>query len=200
MSSRAARALLRSAAIACLLAAPIVHVTAHAQAVDPARLALGRQVIAILYPPERRDAMMNDMVSALMNQIRAGTHLPAMFNDPGLKQIMDNAFASMPSRLMPVISRNLPRMHEAIATAYAREFTAAELTQIVAFGRTPAGQRYFQRSGALLSDRDVAAANTAYLGEAQQMNQQFTAQIRQEVTAYLAKHPELLNKAAPAGR
>ena len=196
MSLRARRALLRGAAIACLLAA----VPGHAQAVDPARLALGRQVIAIIYPPEQRDAMMNEMVTALMGQIRTGTHLPAMFEDPGLKAILDRAFASMPGRLMPVISRNLPRMHEAIATAYAREFTATELSQIVAFGQTPAGRRYFQRSGALLGDRDVAAANTAYIGEAQQMNQQFTAQIRQEVTAYLAKHPELVNKAAPAGR
>ena len=153
-----------------------------------------------MYPPERRDAMMNEMVSALMAQIRGGTTLPPMFADPGLKAIMDRAFASMPGRLIPVISRHLPRMHEAIATAYAREFSQAELSEIVAFARTPAGQRYFQRSGGLLSDRDVAAANTAYLGEAQQLNQQFSAQVRQDVTEYLAKHPEVLNKAAPAGR
>ena len=191
----------RGAALAlCLLAALPFNVPAHAQAVDPARLALGRQVIAIMYPPERRDAMMSEMVSALMAQIRSGTTLPPMFADPGLKAIMDRAFASMPERLMPVISRHLPRMHEAIATAYAREFSQAELSEIVAFARTPAGQRYFQRSGGLLSDRDVAAANTAYLGEAQQLNQQFSAQVRQEVTEYLAKHPEVLNKAAPAGR
>ena len=192
----AGRTLLRGAAIACLLAA----VPAHAQAVDPARMALGRQVIAIIYPPEKRDAMMASMVDTLMAQIRAGTHLPAMFNDPGLKAILDRNFAAMPSRLMPVIIRNLPRMHEAIATAYAREFSNAELTEIVAFGRTPAGKHYFQQSGSLLADPDVAAANTAYLAEAQQMNQQFSAQVRQEVTDYLAKHPELMNKAAPAGR
>ena len=47
-------------------------------------------------------------------------------------------------------------------------------------------------------NRAGGKANTAYIAEAQQMNQQFTAQIRQEVTAYLAKHPELVNKAAPA--
>lgn len=187
----------RGAALAlCLLAAA----PALAQAVDPARLALGRQVIAIMYPPDRRDAMMNDMVSALMAQIRGGTTLPPMFADPGLKAIMDRNFASMPARLMPVISRHLPRMHEAIAIAYAREFTQAELTEILAFARTAAGQRYFQRSGGLLSDREVAAANTAYLAEAQQLNQQFSAQVRQEVSEYLVKHPEVLNKAAPAGR
>lgn len=196
MSVFAGRALLRGAAIACLLAAS----PGHAQAADPARLALGRQVIAIMYPPERRDAMMNEMVTALMAQIRGGTQLPPMFSDPGLKGIMDRAFASMPARLAPVISRHLPRMHEAIAAAYAREFSAAELSEIVAFGRTAAGRRYFQRSGALLGDRDVAAANTAYLGEAQQLNQQFSASVRQEVSEYLSKHPELLNKAAPAQR
>lgn len=192
--------LLRAAVMASCLLASVLATPAHAQAIDPARHALGRQIIAIMYPPERRDAMMSEMVSALMTQIRGGTQLPPMFNDPGLKAIMDRAFASMPARLMPVISHHLPRMHEAIATAYAREFTAAELTDIVAFARTPAGQRYFQRSGSLLSDRDVAAANTAYVAEAQQMNQQFSVQVRQEVSAYLAKHPELLNKAAPAPR
>ena len=196
MRRLAGRALLRGAVALCLLAAS----PGHAQAVDPARLALGRQVIAILYPPERRDAMMASMVETLMAQIRAGTHLPAMFNDPGLKAILDRNFASMPARLIPVITRNLPRMHEAIATAYARAFTTAELSEIVAFGRTPAGKHYFQQSGSLLADRDVAAANTAYIAEAQQMNQQFSAQVRQEVTDYLSKHPELLNKTAPAPR
>ena len=195
-----ARSLLRSAILAGCLLASVMTTPGLAQTVDPARLALGRQVIAIIYPPERRDAMMNEMVSALMVQIRGGTQLPPMFSDPGLKAIMDRAFASMPARLMPVIIRNLPRMHEAIATAYAREFTNAELTEIVAFGRTPAGRRYFQQSGNLLADRDVAAANTAYIGEAQGLNQQFSAQVRQEVTEYLSKHPELLNKAAPAQR
>ncbi len=190
------RALLRGGALACLLAAMPIH----AQAVDPARLAMGRQIIAIIYPPERRDAMTNEMVAALMAQIRGGTQLPPMFSDPGLKGIMDRAFASIPARLMPVISRNLPRMHEAIASAYAREFSAAELSEIVAFARTPAGRHYFQQSGGLLSDRDVAAANTVYLGEAQQVNQQFSASVRQEVTDYLAKDPEVLGKSAPAGR
>lgn len=196
MSALRLKTLLRGAAIACLLAAT----PGRAQPVDPARLALGRQVIAIIYPPEKRDTMMSEMVSALMAQIRGGTQLPPMFSDPGLKAIMDRAFASMPSRLMPVISRNLPRMHEAIATAYAREFTSAELTEIVTFARTPAGRRYFQQSGSLLADRDVAAANTAYISEAQQLNQQFSAQVRQEVTEYLGKHPELLNKVPPAPR
>ena len=200
MSGSAVRSLLRGAAMAGLLALCLPATPSHAQAADPARLALGRQVVAVMYPPDKREAMMSDMVSALMGQIRGGTQLPPMFSEPGLKAIMDRAFASMPARLMPVISRHLPRMHEAIAAAYAREFTQAELNEIVAFARTPAGQHYFQRSGGLLSDRDVAAANTAYLGEAQQLNQQFSAQVKQEVTEYLNKHPELLSKAGPAQR
>lgn len=191
---------IRGLALAACLLAALPAAPAHAQAADPARLALGRQIIAIMYPPDRREAMMGDMVNALMAQIRAGTQLPPMFSDPGLKGIMDRYFAAMPGRLMPLISRHLPRIHEAVATAYAREFSAAELGEILAFARTPAGQRYFQRSGGLLSDRDVAAANTAYLAEAQQLNQQFSSQVRQEVTEYLGKHPELLNRAQPAQR
>ena len=52
MRAFSGRALLRGAAIACLFATS----PGHGQAVDPARLALGRQVIAIMYPPERREA------------------------------------------------------------------------------------------------------------------------------------------------
>lgn len=183
----------------CLLAAALSS-PAMAQAVDPARLAMGREIIATMYPPDQRNAMMTSMVETLMAQIRAGTNLPAMFNDPGLKAILDRNFAALPARLMPVIARHLPRMHEAIAAAYAREFSTAELTDIVAFARTQSGRRYLQRSGGLLSDPGVAAANTAYIAEAQQLNQQVSAQVRQETTEYLAKHPEVLNRTAPAGR
>jgi hypothetical protein len=192
---RAATILLALAALAgpCQFVSPLAA-QQPAAALDPARLELGRQIIAIMYPPEKRDAMMASLIENVLAQYRASMNQPSTYADPGMKQILDQAFASIPVRLEPTVRAHLPRLFEAMARAYARDFTMPELQEIAAFGRTPAGRHYLQNSVNLMSDPDVAAANTAYFGELQQLNQQITADFRRNVTAYLQAHPDVATR------
>jgi hypothetical protein len=163
----------------------------QAAAVDPARLDLGRQIITIMYPPEKRQAMAASLVDNVLAQFRASMSDPATYADPGMKKILDDAFNSIPQRLSPAVQAHLPRLLEAMARAYAREFSAAELQETLAFARTPSGRHYLQSSPTIMADRDIAAANTTYFSQVQQVSQQISADFRREVTTYLQAHPDL---------
>ena len=188
----------RAATVLLALAAPAASglftspaAAQQAPAVDPARLELGRQIIAIMYPPEKRQAMMGSLVENVLTQFRSSISDPSIYADPGMKKILNDAFASIPQRLSPTVQAHLPRLFEAMARAYAREFSATELQETLAFARTPAGRHYLQSSTTIMSDLDVAAANTAYFGQIQQLNQQITADFRRNVTAYLQANPDV---------
>lgn len=172
------------------LAAPLAA-QVPSMPVDPARLEQGRQIIAIMYPADKRQAMMGSLVENVLAQFRASMSQPSTYADPGLRKILDDAFAAIPQRLSPSVQAHLPRLFEAMARAYAREFSAAELQEVLAFARTPAGRHYLQSSPTVTADRDVAAANTAYFNEIQQLNQAITADFRRNVTAYLQAHPDV---------
>lgn len=165
--------------------------SAQVATVDPARLELGRQIIAIMYPPEKRQAMAGSLVENVLAQFRASMNDPSIYSDPGMKKILDDAFASIPQRLSPAVQAHLPRLLEAMARAYAREFSAAELQETLAFARTPSGRHYLQSSPTIMADRDIAAANSTYFGQVQQVSQQITADFRRNVTTYLQAHPDV---------
>lgn len=158
---------------------------------DPARVELGRQIIAVMFPPDQRDAIMHKLLVTLLGQFRQGVQMPKGFDDPGLKKIMDDSFASIPGRLEPLLHKHLPLIWEATAHAYAREFSTDELTQILAFAHTPAGQHYLERATALMGDPEVGAANAAYMGELQGYAQQIKIDTGTQIGAYLRAHPEV---------
>ena len=206
ISGALAAALLAMAAPA--MAETVTAASAAAKAptpitVDPAKLALAREVIGTMFPAGSRDAMVAGMLNNVLQQFRAGTALPRGFDDPGLRAVMDNAIASVPARLKPILAEHLPRLWEAMARAYTREFSLAELRDIAAFARSPTGRHYLQRSPAVLGDGDVAAANSAYFGKVQDVSRQVRTEVTRDVNAYLASHPDVaarLKESAKAAR
>ncbi|MFM6832286.1 MAG: DUF2059 domain-containing protein [Novosphingobium sp.] len=191
----------------CVIAASVAPAAGHAQstaaalpdsglvdAPDEAKVALGRQIIASIFPPEKRDDMLLAMAGAIVQQYRNGFALPQGMDDPGLMKILDEFMVSVPMLLKPVMQQHLPAMHEAMARAYAREFTLAELSDVLAFTRTPSGARYMMKSNALLADKDVAASNTAYFAAIQKVSVQNSAELKSKVMDYLLKHPDVLKK------
>lgn len=179
------------AGLASVASPTLAQQPAASAAVDSARLEQGRQVVAIMYPAEKRQAMMGSLIESVVAQYRASMTQASNYNDPGLKQIVDQSFAALPQRLMPTVQAHLPRLFEAMARAYARNFTAAELQEVLTFGRTATGRHFLQNSTTLMNDGDVAAANNAYYGQLQQLNQQITADFRRNVTSYLQSHPDV---------
>lgn len=164
------------------------------QAVDALRLAVAREVVALAWPPEQREAMMHKLMTAMTSQFKASVRLETI-TDPGLKKIMEDYFDSIPTFLQPSVSDFLPKQMDAIAHAYARKFTLVELQDVRTFAQTPSGSRFLHESMDVMSDPDVAAANTAYFKDITMLSQSVADDLKTKIEAYLKDHPEARPKA-----
>lgn len=186
-------ALLLAATATFAVSAPI-HAQAVPAAVDSVALGYAHQIVETIIPPARRQEMMAGLMRAVLDQMRDG--MLARFTDPGLRQIVDGYLAKAPDRLRTVTERQMPLLMEAIAEAYVREFSLAELEQITAFAKTPAGEHYLSRSASIMTDPSVAAANRAYFADAARSTEADEAELRTTIANYLAKHPDVARKIA----
>ena len=184
--------------LGALLAAAL-PAAAAAQDNDAAELAEARAIVAVIYPPADRDAMMRTMLEQFAGQLKQSVPLDiAAFGDPGLSAIVEKFQDNVVGLVMPTVQAHLPKIIEATAVAYTHEFDLAELRDIHAFAETPAGRRYLSRQTALVGDPAVAEVNTAYLRDIQLLAAAKQAEFREELLAYFAKHPEVARKVAEA--
>jgi hypothetical protein len=158
-----------------------------ASAIDPERLAIAREVVELAYPPERRREMFMGILDAMTAQARSATEAQGRPLDPGAQAIIDRYMARVRAESEPLIDKASPELFAAFARGYARQFTRDELVQIRAFVATPAGAKYVQRSAQLLSDPDVAEANTLYMSRMMTMLRPLQEQVRRELAAHFAK-------------
>jgi len=173
-------------AAACLAAPGLAQpAAAGAAKIDPQALAIANEIVALAYPPERRQALLMRTIDVVMAQTRAAsTEAGGGRLDPGAEAILDRFIVKVRAAVEPVVARESPALFAAFARAYARAFTGDELLQIRAFVATPAGAKYTQRSADLLSDPEVAEANTAYMTRTLAAIQPLQAEARQA----LAEH------------
>ena len=127
-------------------------------------------------------------VDAMAGQLRSAT-MARFNNDPAAKAIMDRSLDRFLAAGKAVIGRHVPAFMDAYAQGYAREFSIAELEQLLAFVQTPAGAHYFLRSSAIIADPAFAAANTDYIRELQPLIEKMRTDLTQELGAYYASHP-----------
>ncbi|PEQ11115.1 hypothetical protein B2G71_18935 [Novosphingobium sp. PC22D] len=189
------------AALAWVLAAAAAS-TAAARAETPAavaptdqaeRLALAHEIIAVAFPPERREAMLAGTMNAMLKQMRAGAKFDSI-EDAGLRKIVSKFLDSIPARLKPVTSDFLPLQMDAIAGAYTRMFTLEELRDVATFARSPSGRTYLQRSMETMSDPAVAQVNTRYFEQVGEITKQGQKELMAEIMTYLEEHPEAAPK------
>nr|WP_295661322.1 hypothetical protein [Polymorphobacter sp.] len=89
-------------------------------AVDPARLAAAREVVALAMPPATRDAMLTQMSTALSNTMRQGMlaspQIKAMFaQDPRVQPIFERYLAKVQARTAETIRAGMPPLYDAMA-------------------------------------------------------------------------------------
>jgi hypothetical protein len=162
---------------------------------DPQAAALAHSLVDAAFPPERREEMMDKLMRTMTDQMKSG--IPAaLMSDPGLARIMTDYLAQIPAILRPATSAFIPKQMEAVAQAYARMFTVAELRDILAFARTPSGKNYLQRSMDVMSDPAVAAVNSQYFAQAQTLTQASSVALGEKVGAYLKAHPDVARSMA----
>ena len=165
---------------------------------DQRSLTIATEIIEIAFPPNMRRAMMGRAMDAMMAQARtASREIAGGEPDVDLTGIMNRYFDRVRAVGDRLIAQSARALFTAMARAYTRAFTYAELVQIRAFAGTPAGTAFLQRSMELLSDPDVARANTEYMTDALQAMDPLRIQLMEELRAYGESHER--HRAAPNG-
>ena len=115
-------------------------------------------------------------------------------NDPGAKAILDRSLDAYLVKAKALTRSYVPGLIDAIAHAYAREFSNEELDAMGAFFISPAGKHYMSRSMAVLNDRDVAAANRRLFESVQPLIAEMRDGLMRDLTTYFAHHPPKASK------
>jgi hypothetical protein len=155
-------------AVATAMAAPVMAaeqaapVASSPATLDPARLAAGRELIAVVLPPEQRDRIMESVLNAMLHNMIAGMErgnglAEELRAEPARRAVFDRFIERQRVLALDDLKLAMPGLIEAYAHAYARMFTIDEMTQIRAFAATPAGKKFILRSPELMSDPDVGA-------------------------------------------
>lgn len=183
----------RVAIIAGVFSAAVASTHAFAredsEAIDASELTEAQAIIAIMFRADKRDAMMHDLMTEMAGQFAASVQLDSI-EDAGIRAIMESYMANLPDALQPLVSEHLPNLLDATAVAYVHRYSLAELQDIRAFAETPSGGHYLSSATALVGDPAVAAANGDYLRRVQELNQQMTSGLRQQIIDYLQTHPD----------
>jgi len=169
---------------------------AGAETIDPAELAIAKEIMDAMFPPEAQEEMLLSMMGNVADQFGQGAMQGPIFEEPGIKAIMDEFIADIPEKLRPLIEEHFPKMKEANAVAYARLFTLEELQDIVAFANTPSGATFFRNSTEVLSDPDVAAVNAEYFQSVAEVQALEAPLLRAKVMRFLDENPEVLERLA----
>jgi len=142
---------------------PPVRPAASAQPAD--EVAIARQIIDLGFPEERREAMFFATVDQMTMQMRESVLANIEEQDPGAIAILDEWLAEYIADGKTILRSHIPNLMNAWALSYAAIFTKEELEDILAFVSTPSGQKFFERSAAVMAEPNFAAANQAYMNE-----------------------------------
>ena len=156
-------------------------------------------IMDVMFPADTREEMMLDTVRTMGNQMAASMMNGPIFEDPGIRVIMDEFIADVPEMMRPAIAEHMPSMIKSTAIAYTREFTLEELQDIRAFATTPSGRNYFSNVQSLLADPAVAATNQEFFARVSEMQAEQVPVLQQKLTEYLAANPDVLERLQQAG-
>lgn len=159
---------------------------------DPVRLAAARPVIDRLFPKGSYARMMRTVFGPVMHDsmarsfaMKPGDLIPgldaaigkaganpadnqtlgqmAAKNDPYFQQRMSLTLDAVGDEMAKVMTELEPDMRDALAHAYARRFTVAQLGEMDRFFATPTGQAYAADSLTLMMSPDMTVATQGFL-------------------------------------
>lgn len=156
-------------------------------------------IMEVMFPVDTRDEMMLDTVRTMGDQMATSMMNGPIFEDPGIRAIMDEFIADVPEMMRPAIVEHMPSMIKSTAIAYTREFTLEELQDIRAFATTPSGRNYFGNIQSLLADPAVAATNQEFFAKVSEMQAEQIPVLQQKLAEYLAANPKVIERLQQAG-
>lgn len=150
-----------------VLAAVVLAVfipAAHAQQPSAASIAVAKQLIATT----GATTVFNPLIAGVVEQAK----LLFLQQDPGLAKDLNEVAAKLRTDLQPRFSE----ISDAVAKAYASNFSEQELKDILAFYQTPAGKKFLEAQPKVI-DASMAFAQTW----ANKLSDEVIAKIRDEM-------------------
>ena len=164
---------------------------------DPASVALAHQIVTIAFPPEKRSQMFGSMMDSVVEQTRKNVQSHVKSGDKEFQTLLDRSSERMFEAMKTSVESSLPDIFKSFERAYARSFSHDDLVAILAFVKTPAGQRYFERAPQLLKDPDVEAATGRMTAQLFTKLPQIQRETMREVEDYVATKNEEEKSARP---
>jgi hypothetical protein len=128
-----------------ILLGTVVALPAAAQQVTPESLAASRELMALT----RSDQTLDQVISMMLPQISQ----MLVQSNPEKGPVIESILSEF---LLPEMRKSVPGAIDDIAKLYARTFTEAELRDVIAFYKSPTGQKFIERQPALLTELNMA--------------------------------------------
>ena len=154
--------------------------------VDPTSVAVARQILTIAFPVEKRSQMFTSIMDSIVEQGRKSLEDLGQSKDKDFQAIIDRSQRRMFDQLKVAMTAALPDYFESFAHAYARDFSPDDLAAILAFAKTPAGQRYFERAPLILKDPDVQASGQRMMAQMLAKMPDIIRENKQDIEDYVA--------------
>jgi hypothetical protein len=146
-------------------------VPATAAAPDPARLAAAQALMSRIMPADKRDAMVEQMLRPMMENIRGAVLSGPKFeaaraDNPKLAATVEAFMKEEFERSIETMKAAMPAMIDAMARAYGRRFTLDQLQALDTFFQTPAGRAYVEVAPTIMTDPDLLAVQRSMMTDA----------------------------------
>lgn len=141
---------------------------AAAPAPDPARLAAAQALMQRILPADKRDAMIEQMVRPMFENMRGAIFSGPKFEsakakNPELAATVETFMTDEFEHSIGLMKATMPAMLNAMARAYARRFTLEQLEAIDTFFQTPAGRAYVELAPTVMADPDFLAVQRSMM-------------------------------------
>jgi hypothetical protein len=176
--------------------------------VDPARLALAREIARAFWPDgtiKQLMGSMSGMQSGMMKDLfdkspkdlgvedaKEGDKTLGQLvreKDPHFEERLAISNRVMSEEIGKVMGEMEPQLRETVAELYARRFSKAELEDIAAFFRTPSGKSYGAQLLPMMSDPEYLKAMTGLMPKVMQAMPGLVDKVK-KATAHLPPAPE----------
>lgn len=197
------------------LAAPALP-TAGSAAIDPQRLALGREIAQGFWPDgtmQKMMAEMSGMQSGMMKGMFDQTPKDLGIKDakdgdktlgqairekdPNFEERMTITNKVMMEEMGKVMGGVEPQLREAFARVYAKRFNLTELNDIAAFLRTSSGKRFGGQMVQMMADPEYVSTMAAMMPKIMQAMPGMIEKVK-KATAHLPPPPKDDDKTRPA--
>jgi hypothetical protein len=163
-------------------------VPATAAAPDPARLAAAQALMSRIMPADKRDAMVEQMLRPMMENIRGAVLSGPKFeaaraDNPKLAATVEAFMKEEFERSIETMKAAMPAMIDAMARAYGRRFTLDQLQALDTFFQTPAGRAYVEVAPTIMTDPDLLAVQRSMMTDAMTGLQQRLAALSAKIDA-----------------